>query len=320
MVARMWLSSAFLAGLSSLIAAPAAAKLDVVVTFKPIHSLVAQVMEGVGTPTVLIDGAQSPHSFSLKPSGAKALSSADVFIRVSPSIETFTNKLVTSLPKSVEVITLADTPGMKLLDKREGATFETHEHVHEHKDQDHDGDHDDHEDGLIDGHVWLDTDNAKRIVMRVVEVLSKRSPEDAERLGANAAKLLTKIDMLAAEIEAAAKPLKDRPFVVFHDAYQYFEKRFGLTAVGSITVNPDRPPSAKRLTAIRQKIATLGATCVFAEPNVQPKVVSTVIENSKARAGTLDPEGTVIPAGVDHYATLLRRLSAGLKDCLEASS
>lgn len=330
-LAKMLLCAAAMTAGTGWAAAPAMADLDVVVTIKPIHSLVLDIMEGVGTPVLLVDGAQSPHTFSLKPSGAKALDKADVFIRVSPEVESFTGKLVGALPKSVQVITLVDTPGLKLLEKRSGATFEAHESnghdAHGHgkpgaADATHDHGIDDGgpDRGAMDGHVWLDPENAKLIVKSVAAALAERSPGDAERLKANADNLIRKIDALTAEITAETKPLARKPFVVFHDAYQYFETRFGLNAVGSITVSPDRPPSAKRLTELRQKVSSLGATCVFAEPNLQPKIVATVIEGTKARAGTLDPEGTTIGAGPDHYATLMRKLAASLKECLLVES
>lgn len=304
-------------------ALPAMADVNVVVTIKPIHSLVTQIMEGVGEPVLLVDGPQSPHTFSLRPSGAKALDKADVFIRVSPEVESFTGKLVGTLPKAVRVVTLIETPGLRLLEKRTGATFEPHDngdHDHVHDARDDHREEAERGSGTTDGHIWLDPENAKLIVSEITEILAERSPADAEKLKANAAKLTQKIDALSAEIAAETKPLAGKSFIVFHDAYQYFEARFGLSAAGSITVSPDRPPSAKRLIELRQKVSMLGATCVFAEPNLQPRIVATVTEGTRARAGTLDPEGTMIAAGADNYATLVRKLAAGLRECLLVES
>jgi zinc transport system substrate-binding protein len=151
-------------------------------------------------------------------------------------------------------------------------------------------------------------------------VLADASPRDADIFRRNADGLTADIDALEAAIARDLEPVRGRPFVVFHDAYQYFERRYGLNVVGSITVSPDIKPSAKRLTEIRRKIAALGAVCVFAEPQFQPKLVDAVIEGADARSGVLDPEGALITPGPDAYATLLKGLSAGLRSCLVQGS
>lgn len=322
------------------IASPALAELKVTATIKPIHALVAQVMEGVGTPSLLVRGAASPHTYALKPSDAKALNSTDVFFRVSDTVEPFTRKIVEALPESVRTVTLADSPGVELLNVRTGDTFEAHDHAHEgegdhnHKDgHDHD-DHDhaaekhehaddhahDHEGGARDGHVWLDPQNARKMIAEIARVLSEASPADAEKFKTNAERATATLDALETEIARDVAPLKGKPYVVFHDAYQYFERRFGLEAVGSITVSPEAQPSAKRLTEIRKKLSTLSAACVFAEPQFKPKLVAAVTEGTKARSGTLDPEGALIEPGPAAYNTLMRNLAAGLKACLADAS
>jgi zinc transport system substrate-binding protein len=288
--------------------------LNVVVTIKPIHSLVARLMEGVGTPTLLIKGAGSPHTFALKPSDVRAINSADVFIRVSDTLEPFTRAIVKSLPSSVEVVTLAQAPGVTLLDRRGGGTFDAHSHAEGGK---HDAD---DAAGGKDGHIWLDPDNAKAIVAYLAGVLSRRDPAQAAKIQANAARLNADLDALAASIGAETASLKGKPFVVFHDAYQYFERRFGLDAVGSITVSPELQPSAKRLTELRHKIAALGAVCVFAEPWFQPNLVDAVTEGSHSRSGTLDPEGSLLTPGGELYFELMRNLASGFKTCLEQPS
>lgn len=325
-------------------ASPALAELKVTVTIKPVHALVAQVMEGVGTPSLLVQGASSPHTYALKPSDAKALNKADVFFRVSESVEPFTRKIVAALPKSVHTVTLADAPGIELLDVRTGDTFEKHDHAHEHghedghedhddhdkhakADHDHHGetgeahdDHDDHEHETRDGHVWLDPQNARKMIAEIARVLSEASPTDADKFKVNADRAGAALETLEAEIARELEPIKGKPYVVFHDAYQYFERRFGLAAVGSITVNPEAQPSAKRLTEIRKKLTDLSASCVFAEPQFQPKLVAAVTENTKAHTGTLDPEGALVEPGPGAYGALLKNLAAGLKSCLSQGS
>lgn len=307
-------------------AAPAHAELKVTATIKPIHALVAQVMEGVGTPDLLVQGAASPHTYALKPSDARALNRADVFFRVSETVEPFTRKVVSALPASVRTITLADAPGIELLNVRTGETFEKHDHAHEagdghdHDKHDHTHDHDDHAHEARDGHVWLDPENARKMVAEIARVLSEASPADTEKFKTNAARADAALSALETEIARDLEPVKGKPFVVFHDAFQYFERRFGLAAVGSITISPDTQPSAKRLTEIRRKLATLSAACVFSEPQFQAKLVAAVTEGTSARSGTLDPEGALVEPGPRAYETLLRNLAGGLGSCLAQGS
>jgi len=330
---RRFALSGFMAGTLSALAATATATAalpawaeapKVVVSIKPIHSLVASVMHGVGEPVLLVRGGASPHSYTMKPSDAKALSAADLVVWVGPELEGFLEKpLKANAPKATR-LTLMDQKGMALLQAREGGAWEPHDHGHEdgHKDHDHKGhdhaaDHDDDHDEL-NSHIWLDPANARAIVTATADALAAKDPADAEAYRSNADRTLQTIDALDAELKAALAPLKDKPFVVFHDAYQYFEARYDLSAVGSITVSPDRRPSAKRLSAIRAKIAGLNAACVFAEPQFEPTLVRTVVEGTKAKTGVLDPEGAGLPEGEALYPTLMRNLAASLRGCLGA--
>jgi len=287
---------------------PAAALADtkVVVTSKPIHALVSSIMAGIGNPDLLIEGQASPHSYALKPSDARKVHNAQVFFRVSEELEPFTSKLVDALPKSVRVVSLVEAPGLKLLKRREGGAFESeggHEH-HEH---------------TYDPHVWLDPDNATAMIRFIADVLSELDPANAAAMKTNATAEIERVDALLKAISTELAPVSEKPFVVYHDAYQYFEKRFGLTAVGSITVSPDLPPSGKRLRNLREKIVATGAMCVFAEPQLDPRVTEVIVEGTRARVGTLDPEGTKLAAGPDLYRQLMRNLAQGFRDCLGAN-
>lgn len=317
----------------------------VAVTSKPIHSLVAQVMEGVAEPLLIVEGASSAHTFTLKPSAARAIAEAAIFIRVSERMEPFTRKLVEGLPKDVTVITLADTHlGVSLLPQRVSGAFEAHVHAHDegehgqhevqHRHDDHDA-HDhhggDHHDGpgdadqdaahgaAVDGHLWLDPENARAMVAAVANTLSAKWPQHAAQFKANAAKADMELAALEAEIATQLSALKGKPFIVFHDAYQYFEHRFGVAAAGAVTLSPDQPPSAKRLTEVRQKLRTLHAACIFAEPQFQPKLLAAVAEGSEVRTGTLDPEGQTLQPGPGLYAQLMRDLARDLRSCLTPS-
>ena len=287
----------------------------VVVSIKPIHSLVASVMHGVGEPVLLVRGGASPHSYTMKPSDAKALSAADLVVWVGPELEGFLEKpLQANAPKATR-LTLMDLKSLTLLQAREGGAWEPHDHGHEHHDHK-DHAHEDHEE--LNSHIWLDPANARAIVTATADALAAKDPADAEVYRTNADRTLQALDALDAELKATLAPLKDKPFVVFHDAYQYFEAHYDLSAVGSITVSPDRRPSAKRLSAIRAKIAGLNAACVFSEPQFEPTLVRTVVEGTKAKTGVLDPEGADLPEGEALYPTLMRNLAASLRGCLGA--
>lgn len=293
---------------------------NVVVTIKPVHSLVEAVMAGAGKPHLLVSGAASPHTFTLKPSDAKAIQQADIFIRVSEMLEPFTRRVVEALPASVKLLSLVDAKGVQLLPQRTGATFEAHVHTegdnhaghdHDAHDRDPNGDH-----AVQDGHIWLDPKNAQAIAAAVAAELSSKYPDKADLFAKNAAAVTAKIDELIKDVDAQIAPVRGKPFIVFHDAMQYFESRFDIPASGSVTVTPDAQPSAKRLTAVRKKITSLKAACVFAEPGFQPKLVAAVTDGTTARSGTLDPEGAVLTPGADLYFELMRNLAKNIATCL----
>ncbi|HMZ11520.1 MAG TPA: zinc ABC transporter substrate-binding protein, partial [Plasticicumulans sp.] len=174
----------------------------------------------------------------------------------------------------------------------------------------------DHEGG-VEPHIWLDPRNARTMTARIAEVLISRDGANAATYRANAAKLDAGLAALDAGLAQQLAPLAGKPFIVFHDAYQYFEHRYGLTAVGSITVSPERKPSAQRIQAVRDRIRETGARCVFAEPQFDSALVATLTEGTGARAGSLDPTGADgVPAGPDAYAQVLRRLAENLGACL----
>jgi zinc transport system substrate-binding protein len=300
----------------------------VVVTIKPIHSLAAALMEGIGEPHLLIEGTASPHSYALKPSEVRELHAARVVVMVSDGLETFMGKVARSLPKSAKLVRLDRAPGITLLPVREGGLFEAH--AHEGKGGQAHGHGHDHgkkaksaakaAPGMADGHIWLDPVNAKAIVAELARVLGEVAPEHKARLAANAGAATARIDALQAEIARDLEVVRGKPFIVFHDAYQYFESRFGLAAAGSITVNPEVQPGARRLKELRERLEKAGAVCVFAEPQFEPKIVRTLTEGTKVRIGTLDPIGAAIPAGPDAYGQLLKGLAADLKGCLAAGA
>jgi zinc transport system substrate-binding protein len=299
---------AFVFGLLAFAASPAGAQPRVVASILPVHSLVAGVMEGVGTPSLIVHGAASPHTYALRPSDAKSLNDGKVIFWIGEIYEGFLEKPLDGLAKKARIVELMEADGVKLLPAREGGAWESHDHgkkghAHAGKEE-------------MDGHLFLDSDNAKAIVRAAVAALGEADAANKQRYAANGEKVIARLDALDAELRAALMPVKDRPFVVFHDAYQYVELRYGLTGAGAITVSPERRPGAKRLSELRKKIATLKAVCVFSEPQFEPTLVRTVTEGTTAKSGVLDPLGADVPPGPDAYFTMMRRLATSLRTCL----
>ncbi|MBD7989882.1 zinc ABC transporter substrate-binding protein ZnuA [Ochrobactrum sp. Sa2BUA5] len=333
------LASAFMAVLGG--AASSAERSGVVVSIKPLHSLVAAVMQGVGEPKLIVQGAGSEHSYSLKPSDAQAIENAKVIFWAGPSMETFLDKPFDTLGEGAKVVALGEADGLTKLKFREGGPFEAHDHGdegHEHEkhgEAGHDhstkaGSHDAHghaneaaekaeehpHHAEFDLHFWLDPQNGKVLVGDIAKVLSENDPENAAQYEKNAADYAEKLDALTKDIERELQPVKGKPFIVFHDAYQYFENRFDVKAAGSITVSPEKAPGAGRIKDIHEKIKSLGAVCVFSEPQFEPKLVNTVIDGTEAKTGVLDPLGSELKDGPDLYPQLIQNLADSLKNCL----
>ena len=327
---RLFKSLTLTINLLSTITFIAQAKINVVASVKPVHSLVAAVMEGIGAPVLIVKGAASPHTYALKPSQAEQIEKADLVFWMGHSLETFLEKPLESLASKAMVVELMDSHGLKKLEMREGGGFDEHDHddhdedghkEHEdHSEEEHDNhaeeSHDDHGHGKFDVHVWLDPENAKVMANEIMEALKKVDPGNAKKYETNTKKIVEKLNQLVAEISAELSSVKGKGFIVFHDAYQYFEERFGLKAVGSITVSPEVVPGVKRIKELRTKIKELNALCVFSEPQFKPKLVSTVVEGTKAKTGVLDPLGASIQNGPKLYFILIRDMANSLNKCL----
>jgi len=284
---------------------------NVVVSLKPIHSLVASIMHGVGEPAVIIEGAASPHTYQMKPSDATRLQQADIVFWVGHDMEKFMEKPLETLGSKAKIVELDDAQGLIKLPTRESGTFEPHD----------DGD-EPHEDGSVeyDLHLWLNTDNGKAMAAMIAKTLIEADPSHAQAYEKNLTDLDTRLDTLSADIKATVAPIKDKPFIVFHDAYQYFEKEFGVAVAGSITVSPENVPGAARIGQIHDKVKSLKSTCVFAEPQFEPKLIQVVLEGTDAKTGTLDPEAGALTKGEDLYSEMMMGIATSLKTCLSGNS
>ena len=303
-----------------LVLTPLKAEISVVTSIKPLHSLTSYIMEGVGEPELIIDGVASPHNFQIKPSHAKMLQNADLVIWIGEDLESFLPTALKSIPKDAVVFELLDQSGLKKLKFREKNIFEGHDdHGHdEHakKEDDHDDHgHDDHGHGhgSFDPHIWLDPANAKVIVKKITNQLSKIDKDNSSTYKANSKKVIKDLDGLIKEVKNEIN--KDASFVVFHDAYQYFEKRFGLSVIGALTVNPDVMPGAEQLSEIREVIEHEKAKCIFSEPQFNPNIINSIASDTGVKTGVLDPLGANIDKGKNMYFDLIKDMSNSLKDC-----
>lgn len=282
---------------------------NVVVSIPPLHALVAAVMENVGTPTLLLKPGTSPHNYSLKPSEVQLLYTADVIFWAGPNLESFLTKILDNtknLKTSIRTIPLVEAPGLLLLPIRANAVFEPHTHCnHAHV----------HDHNQVDMHFWLDPMNAKILVNYISETLSTSDPIHKKKYQENAEKTKQSLDILDARIQNQLKALQKMPYIVFHDAYQYFEHRYGLNGVGAITINPEIPPSAKRLKTIQNIIKNTHATCVFSEPQFQSKIIKMITQGTNVNTGQLDPLGTKNKQGFNNYIFLLDNLSGAFNQC-----
>ena len=320
-----------LAALTTWLLHPPAAKADpdapdVAVTIAPVHSLVARVMQGAGTPRLLLPPGASPHDYALRPSDAKALQGADLVVWIGPGVARWLETPLETLAHDAEALRLDQVPGLTRLSVREDAAFDhddehghdrghNHGHNHGHGDTGLDG-HDSHGTG-IDPHFWLDPVIAGIWLDVLAKKLAEIDPARAALYRANATVAQRELDALSARISARLVPVLGQPFIVLHDAFYYFENRFGINATGVVTLPGARPPGPARLAKIRTQIASHGIVCLFGTPQMRSSILETLAEGSDTRIGVLDPLGAMFTPGPDLYGALLERLSESLVECLE---
>ena len=293
------------------------AEVRVVTSIKPIHSLVSYVMDGIGKPDLIVDGYNSPHSFSLKPSHAKMLENADLVIWIGEDLETFLEKPLSTIAKKAKKIEVMDIRGVQKLEFREKNIFEEHDDHKGHDDHkdDHtkkDG-HEEHGHGTHDPHIWLDPINAKIIIKEITNQLVKLDTKNSSIYKSNSKKALADIDKLVKNIKKDLN--KDLRFVVFHDAYQYFENRFNIQVLGALTVNTDVMPGAEQLSEIREVIEHEKVNCLFSEPQFNPSIIKSIAKDTKIKTGILDPLGAKLDKGKNLYFDLLNDMASSFKGC-----
>ncbi len=355
----------------------------VAVDIAPVHGLVARVMQGVGSPDLVIPPGASPHGYSMRPSEALALERADAVFWIGEALTPWLEGPLDTLASDAHVTELLAVPGTMTLEFRTGATFEAHDHGDEHhgeehheedhhedehadhaeghdhgehddhdhekhadhEEHDHEGhdhgaheghdhdahdhdehghdehDHDDHDDheghshSGLDPHAWLAPGNAEVWLMAIAEELSELDPENAATYKANAKAGKAEIDAAIQEVDALLEPFRAQSFIVFHDAYQYFETSFEIAATGAISLGDASDPSPARIAEIRDDVAEYGVTCVFSEPQFNPGLVATVLDGTAAKTVVIDPLGTKIDTGPTFYTDLIKGLGKAMASC-----
>ncbi len=267
----------------------------VVVSVLPLHSLVSGVMGGLGVPKLLVRGASSPHDTSLRPSDARALTRAQVVIWAGPALESFLIKALEVLARDARVVTLTEEASLHRLPLPGTGAGP----------------------GAVDPHLWLDPVNARRMVAIVAAALAETDPDNAEVYRANATRLAERLEALNAELRDRLAPVRQVPYLVFHDAYAYFAARYRLNQVGAFAVNPEIRPGARHLLALRRRIREEGVACVFIEPQFSPALVEAMTGGTAVRVATLDPLGVGLAPGPEAYFRMMRALADNLVTCLK---
>ena len=306
------------------------ADIKVVASIKPIHSLASYLMDGIAKPDLIVDGYASPHGFALKPSHAKMLQNADIVFWVGEDLENFLEKPLSSIAKKAEKIELLEVKGLNKLKFRERNIFDDHGHKKkdDHDDHDHDShakkkdghdDHDDHDGheghnhGEFDPHIWLDPINAKVILFEMSKHLIENDPSNETAYRANLSKAYKEIDKLTKDVTEELN--ESTASIVFHDAYQYFEKRFNVNILGAFTVNTDVLPGAEQLSEIREVIEHDKVACVFSEPQFNPDIIKAVAKDMNIKTGIVDPLGATLNPGKTLYFDLIKNMSKSFKGC-----
>ena len=285
---------------------------SVAVDIAPVHSLVARVMRSVGEPNLIIPTNASPHRYNLRPSEAKALQDANLVFWMGEGLAPWMENALDSLASNAKIIALLDQKETELMEFREGALFEEHDHD-DHADHD---DHDEHAHGKYDPHAWLSLENARTWLNLIAAQLSATDPENAGVYFSNAAEARAELETLISEVNKMLKPVRGMKFVVFHDAYQYFEKSFDFPASGAISLSDASDPSPARIAQIHGRIKEQGIDCVLAEPQYKPGLVATVLDGSSAKASVIDPLGYGLEVGEELYPQLIRQMAKTLINCL----
>ncbi|GLR07327.1 zinc ABC transporter substrate-binding protein [Mixta theicola] len=303
----------FSLGFAAAFSAPASAA--VVASIKPLGFIASAIADGVTPVEILLPDGASEHDYALRPSDVKRLQDADLVVWVGPEMEAFISKTASAFPaeKNLEIARLPTVKPLLIT----GA--EDDDEHHDEDDAQHDAAHEHHHHGQYNMHLWMSPEIARQSAVAIHEKLLELMPQRRDKLDANLQQFEAELAKSDTQIAHQLAPLKGKGYFVFHDAYSYFEKHYGLTPLGHFTVNPEIQPGAQRLHQIRTQLVEQKATCVFAEPQFRPAVIDAVARGTQVRKGTLDPLGMGISLAKDSYVKFLSRLSSQYESCLKGA-
>lgn len=291
------------------------AQANVVASLKPVGFIAAAIADGVTPVDVLLPDGASEHDYSLRPSDAKRLKNADLIVWVGPEMEAFMAKSAAELPAQKN-LAMVNIDGVKPLLISGGEDEDEHT-AEKSEEQEADAHH--HHHGEFNMHLWLSPEIARKTAVAIHGKLLELMPQDKAKLDANLQQFEVALADTDKRVSAQLAPVRNKGYFVFHDAYTYFEKQYGLSPTGHFTVNPEIQPGAQRLHQIRTQLVEQKAVCVFAEPQFRPAVIDAVARGTQVRKGTLDPLGTDISLAKDSYVKFLSQLSSQYESCLNGA-
>lgn len=277
--------------------AQAATSPDVVVSISPLQTLVSGVMQGVAQPTLLLYSSQSPHHASLRPSQLRALNQAKLVFWIGPQMETFLPDVLSNLGPHTKTVALMANPKLHTLPLRNTHNATGHSNT-----------------PTLDPHIWLNTYNTEIMVNEIAAQLSELDPKHLAQYQDNAHRMQLKIKALHKRLAAKFKP--GERYLSYHDAYQYFEKEFGLHHIGSVSQNEELQPSAKHVRELRQLIQQKDIRCIVYDAPVRPALIDTLLQGSSARAVELDGLGLLQSDDQRSWFVLMQRLAENFSQCL----
>ncbi|WP_168188940.1 zinc ABC transporter substrate-binding protein [Thiomicrorhabdus sediminis] len=256
----------------------------VTVSIAPLAGLIEPLLDENDSLQLLLNASSSPHGFQLKPSHLKALHQSELVVMNGAGIDAWLNKSLFSI--YAPVVQFANLKDIKRLPVREGGAWQAG-HDHEHGQ----GSHAEHKDLVVDGHLWLELDNAVQLVKVVSRELQRLAPYKKQQIATREAKFVQALQALDKQVQEMLSAVKSRPYLVLHDAFQYFEKHYGLNAVGSIQLNPSIAPSIRRVYELRNKVLAKEVVCVFKEPQFPERRIQAVTRGTDVKIGVADPLG-----------------------------
>lgn len=273
----------------------------IVVTIKPIYSLVASITKGVAEPTLLLKGNISPHHYSLRPSEIRIINDADILFYIGNEFEFFIEKTLQNI--HIDSYQLISIEGLTKYPARSG-------HDHD-EDEQHE-----HDDSIrTDPHIWLSPDNAIIMAKYITKILSKKYPDKSDVFNNNLSELITKINIESVTSKEKLAKITNNNFVVYHDSYQYFEKYFGINIVGAFSNFRDEGHTAKNISDINALIKNNNVLCALSAPEYSDIIPKFIGENNKINIGTLDPLGHYAKEDSESYIYIINQMANSFTDC-----